>query len=278
MGTFVGFLLLLIGGGILFSQMNLPRGRRITLFPETREKWREVYPYLPYLRSLPPTWSIGVGIFGIVLLVYLFGILGVILSFLLFLFLPSRLLAYGRKKEIERFEAVLPNALDALTGALKSGLSFPQALRSVGERFPQPVGGVFQQATIQIQLGSPVGKALKEAGRNYPTQEWNLFVEAIDTLLKMGGNLTEITAKTSETIRKRQRIQERLKTLTAQGRFQAWILGALPIGMLLILKGLDPQLYTILTQTPIGWGILFIAFLLEGIAIFLIRKILTIEV
>ena len=57
--------------------------------------------------------------------------------------------------------------------------------------------------------------------------EW--VVSAIDINRDTGGNLSEILTTVSVTIRERQRMARHIRTLTAEGRFSARILTALPV-------------------------------------------------
>ena len=55
-----------------------------------------------------------------------------------------------------------------------------------------------------------------------------------------GGNLTEIFDTMAETIKERKRVLQKIKTMTAEGETQAYILSALPLVLGLIMYKLNP--------------------------------------
>lgn len=277
--TLAGLLLVLVGSALLAASMSRDGGeKRFLWLKRLLGDWKAIGEELGVTAALGTRGAAGAALGGALLFIVLFGGMGLLAAMAIFFFGPRFLRNYLKRRVLKRFEQLLPDALDTIASALRVGLSFPQAIQPLAQDFPEPIRSVFAEALRAVQVGTPVGEALKEAGRNYPTREWWIFVEAVSTLLRMGGNLAEITAKTADTLRRRQRIEERLRTLTAQGRLQAWIMGLLPLGMLFILKGLDPQLYSLLVGSFIGWVLLTLALLLEGVAIILIRRILALEV
>lgn len=276
--TWIGAILVLLGGALLGGALSfVPSGEGGVLRQKVGQ-WREVLHDLGILPRIGVRLTVLLAAILFFLLLSLFGSLGIAAFILGFFLGPKRLEHWAQRRRLARFEQYLPEALESIASALRVGLSFPQAIQPLALDFPEPIRSVFAEALRAIQVGTPVGVALKEAGRNYPTREWWLFVEAVATLLRMGGNLAEITAKAADTLRRRQKIEERLRTLTAQGRMQAWIMGLLPVGMIFILKGIDPHIYELLVGSILGWGLLLLAGCLEFVALFLIRRILALEV
>ena len=55
------------------------------------------------------------------------------------------------------------------------------------------------------------------------------MVASIEIARQTGGNLTEVFEKIAHTIRERMRIELRIRTLTAQGRLQGIVVGAMPL-------------------------------------------------
>jgi len=275
--SLLGIFLVILGGALLSVSIRLEGGR----FPWLRKKIEDLHTMaheLGLIRIFGTEGVVFLAFVAVFLLLFFFGFLGAVAILLFVLLGPRWVRNYLKGRRQRRFESLLPEALETIANSLKVGLSFAQAIQPLSKDFPEPIRSVFAEALRAIQVGTPIGEALKEAGREYPTREWWLFVEAVTTLLRMGGNLAEITAKAADTLRRRQRIEERLQTLTAQGRMQALVMGGLPVGMLFVLKGLDPPSYNLLTGTLRGWFLLAIAFLLEGVAILLIRRILALEV
>jgi tight adherence protein B len=115
-------------------------------------------------------------------------------------------------------------------------------------------------------------------GHHLPTQTTVLVVSAMRIANETGGGLAETLERTSNTIRSRLQMEGKIRALTAQGKLQAWVVGFLPIVLLLILQRMEPEAMALLWTTRIGWGALFALVFLEFMGIFVIRKIIAIDV
>ena len=82
----------------------------------------------------------------------------------------------------------------------------------------------------------------------------------------------------TDTIRERTDFQERLRTMTAQGKFEAIAMAAAPVAAFIILFTLDKELMMPLVQTTIGWCAIAAVVVLEVIGFVIINKIVTIDV
>jgi tight adherence protein B len=101
----------------------------------------------------------------------------------------------------------------------------------------------------------------------------------------VGGNLAEILDTIAETIRERVRIKGEIRTLTAQQRLSGYIVGFLPVGLLLILMVIAPKFINPMFQKPpdlfgipLGVFLLGIGGVMMGIGFIFIRRIVSIEV
>jgi tight adherence protein B len=79
-------------------------------------------------------------------------------------------------------------------------------------------------------------------------------------------------------IRNRVRLQQHVKARTAEGRLTGYVLVAFPIVMFVFLSFVNPKYAHTLTGTATGHKLLGIAFTLQVIGTYLIRKITTIKV
>src|SRR5215211_203330 len=84
--------------------------------------------------------------------------------------------------------------------------------------------------------------------------EW--LASAIDIHRETGGNLSEILTTVGNTIRERQRMLRQIQTFTAEGRFSAKVLTAMPFLLALWQWRVNPDNFQVLFQ---GWGLLLLA-------------------
>ena len=124
----------------------------------------------------------------------------------------------------------------------------------------------------------------RPCGRNWrfysrmPGEDLRLLVTSIKLTLQTGGSLAEVLERMVETIRARVEFQERLKNMTAQGRFEAIAMSLAPVLVYVLLRLIDPDLMIPLTSTLVGWCTIGIVTAWVLIGFFVINKIVTIEV
>ena len=73
-------------------------------------------------------------------------------------------------------------------------------------------------------------------------------------------------------------MEGKIEALTAQGKLQAWVVGALPVMLMLVLNTMEPEAMNMIWHTPIGWATLVVLAFLELMGVYLIRKITAIDV
>lgn len=193
-------------------------------------------------------------------------------------FLPLVYVNIRRKSIIHKIEEQLPDTLALISNTLKSGYSFLQAIDAAAKELPPPVSLEFQQILREINLGVNTEKALESFSKRVQSPDLELIILAVLIQRQIGGNLSEILDNISETIRSRIKIKGEIKILTAQGRISGLIISLLPVALGVILYFINPSYILTLFQNPIGLGMLVLAVLMQAIGIFLIRRIIRIEV
>ena len=178
----------------------------------------------------------------------------------------------------EKFNLQLPEALATMSNALRAGFSISQAFDSVVEQGEKPMSEEFAILQQQLKIGMSFEDALESLGQRVGSDDLMLVTTAILISRKTGGNVTEIFDKISETIRGRMKIERKVKTLTAQGRMQGMIVSALPVFLGLIMTLIKPNLMIPFLTSLTG----ILAILAMGVLIFvgwmMIRKIIKIDV
>jgi tight adherence protein B len=191
---------------------------------------------------------------------------------------PYGKLKFQRAQRMKAINAALPDTIDLLVRALQAGHSMSSAIEVIAAQSAQPLGSEFQRIAQQQKFGVPFRNTLIQLTERIPSKDIQFLVTAILVQKETGGDLTEILNRTVEVIRERIRIDGEIKTFTAQGRLTGWILGCLPIVMLVLLNFIDPGYTTILFQDPLGQKLLYGGAILMTIGAFTIRSIVNIEV
>ena len=120
--------------------------------------------------------------------------------------------------------------------------------------------------------------ALESLSQRVGSDDLMLVTTAILISRKTGGNVTEIFDKISETIRGRQKIERKVKTLTAQGRMQGIIVSAMPVFLGLVMTLIKPGLMIPYLTSPLGAMSVLVMCALIFVGWMMIRKIIKIDV
>lgn len=192
--------------------------------------------------------------------------------------IPPFFVGRARRRRLLRFDGQLPDLLLALAGALRAGSGVQSALRHVVVQFPAPLSQEFGLMLREQRMGVAFDEALLRLAQRVPTESTRLVVSALTIALHNGGNLAETLERISSTLRARLHLLGRIDALTSQGRMQAWVMAALPVFLGLALDQLEPEAKSQLWHTAVGWVLILVIVVLEMAGVFLIRRIVNIQV
>jgi tight adherence protein B len=192
--------------------------------------------------------------------------------------LPRMLYAWMRKKRLRAFEEQLPDALMMLSGGLRAGVGLSSAIQQLVAEAMPPISQEFTLLLREQRLGVTLEQSLTNLNRRVPTQTTTLVVSAMRIATETGGGLAETLERTSHTIRSRLQMEGKIGALTAQGKLQAWVVGMLPMLLMLVLNKMEPDAMNLLWHTRIGWATLVVIGLFEVLGIYVIRRIVAIDV
>jgi len=190
-------------------------------------------------------------------------------------------LFYYRWKQMQRkeqFEAKLLDFTMGLASGMRSGLGLPQALEATSKRIGDPMQEELQTVLREYRFGMELADALQRLNDRMPCEDLNLLVTTIKLTTRTGGSLVEVMDKMVEMIRGRREFQERLKNMTAQGKFEAIAMSCAPIAAFILLYIVDPSLMRPMVTTGMGWCGIGIVAVMISCGYFVIKKIVTIEV
>lgn len=191
---------------------------------------------------------------------------------------PRFIFRFLLRRRHDRIEKQLPDALLMVAGAVKAGLTLTSAVRQVGLDLPRPLGQEFSFMQHEQRLGLTLDEALENLSHRVPVQSVKLMVSAMRISSETGGGLAETLERTAHTLRSQQAVELKIRSLTAQGKLQAWVVGLLPLFLLYVLSQMEPAAMAMLWSSRVGWGTLAVVLLLEFFGVWLIRKIVAIDV
>lgn len=252
--------------------LNLPRARRLDRFiVQAGLDWTVSKLFLTCL-------ALGVaGCMLMTLLAHQSILLGAALGIALAA-LPLLYIRYRRSRRLTRIEQQLPEALDLVTRALRSGHAFSSGLQMIGDEMAEPIASEFRIVHDEINFGVSMQQALTNLSERIPITDLRYFVVAVLIQRDSGGNLTEVLGNLSRLIRERLKLLSKVKVLSSEGRLSAWILGLMPFALGAAMNLLNPDFMAPLWHDPIGVAIIKYMLILMVLGVLVIRKIIRIRV
>lgn len=171
----------------------------------------------------------------------------------------------------------MPGFLDILAGQVKAGQSLQEALSDTIALLPSEIRKEISWVYRLCRLGTPLSEAFLLWEKRMPCEEVALLVRPLRVALPAGGNIVELLNRTRDILRARNRMGEKLKSMTAQARLQATVLTLLPPAFAAVLSKVDPAFLPRALGTAQGKAILAAAAFLQLLGWLTIRKILSVK-
>lgn len=189
------------------------------------------------------------------------------------LFVPKLLLRLALEHRQVQFERQLPDALFALSSAIRSGSSFAVALQSIPQHALAPLSQEFAVVNDRIRLGVAPQDAIQELVIRLPGEALSMLAATVRVAIRTGGPMAQMLEQTGKTLLANQQIALKLSSLMAQGWMQAWVMGAMPPGLMLVLSSMDETFMPILLSTTEGHMVILMIVGLESLGLWWLRAI-----
>ncbi len=191
---------------------------------------------------------------------------------------PGQIARFLRARRLARFNLQLVDSLVSMSSALRAGFSILQAFEQIVKQGQNPIAQEMALFLQQVRVGVRFEDALRNMEARVGSEDLVLMNQSIEIARQTGGNLTEVFDKIAATIRERMRIQLRIRSLTAMGRLQGLVVGAMPLALLFFMTMIDPRMMTPFFQSKAGVGVLLVTAVLEILGFLAIRKVTNIRV
>ena len=216
---------------------------------DTAREFEDIFLFIPPKKLAEMGWALSAFIFIFVFIALgglrsmngaIFGAVMATLLGALSLKAPRILLSFLRARRLRKFNLQLVDTLVSMSNALKAGFSTTQTFESVARDGENPIAQEFDVFLQQTRVGVNFTDALHNLEERVGSDDLKLVCMSIETARQTGGNLTEIFEQISSTIRERMRIENRIRTLTSQGKLQGIVVGSMPVIIGVVLTIIDP--------------------------------------
>ena len=202
-------------------------------------------------------------------------------SFIVALALPFVIWAFILtliSKRRAAFTEQLSDCLTTVANALRAGYSFQQAVDIVAKEMEPPISEEFARVANDVAMGINLDEALEQMARRVESSDFDLVVTAVLIQREIGGNLAQVLDSISDTIIERIRMKREINALTAQGRLSAVVLLLLPFFVGAFMYVFNHDQFILLLEEPSGQIALGVSLIMEIFGIFIIKKIINIDI
>ena len=177
------------------------------------------------------------------------GFVGLLIVLILSAITPVAVLRVLVDRRTRLFGSQLPDVLKLTSSSLRAGFSLLQGLESVTKQVKEPSKGEFQRVLAEARLGRPLEDALEAAADRIQNRDFTESVVAVRIQQESGGNLAVLFDTLAETMVQRVRMRREVRTLTAEGRLSAYILGIMPPALAIFIYVVDRTYMMVLFHT-----------------------------
>lgn len=191
---------------------------------------------------------------------------------------PRILLRRRTTRRMEALESDLADAVAAIAAAMRSGRSLTQAIAHAAGEADVPLGPALLAVADRSELGVPFDISLDRLVEEVPSADVRLVSGVLRIHRRTGGALPGVLDQVAKTLRERRAAAREIRSLTAQARLSAVILGLLPIGFFLFLSATSRNDIEAAYHSTTGAAAIGVGLALQGGAYLWIRQLLRVEV
>ena len=180
-------------------------------------------------------------------------------------------------KRRNTFDQQLGDTLQLLAGGLRAGHSILRAIDAAATESQSPTSEEMRRVVTETSLGRDLLSSLNDTAERMRNEDFVWIAQAIQINREVGGNLAEVLDQVNETIRERSEIKGHIKALAAEGKFSAYILMAMPVGIVAMLMLANPGYMNVMFTRPLGWGMIAASIILMTIGGLWMRKIIDLK-
>lgn len=183
-----------------------------------------------------------------------------------------------RRREGRRADAALPEALDAVARALRSGVSMPVALAGAQPRRPALLARDWRVLAAEANDIGVIAAAERWGTRRSDSRAVRLAAAAVAVSASVGGPQAKAIDAVASTLRQRRALQAEVKALGSQARASAAVVALAPVAFAAIASGLEPTYLPFLLGTSTGLVMLVSGLVLQGCGLAWMARISRVEV
>jgi tight adherence protein B len=183
-----------------------------------------------------------------------------------------------REKRLRAMEAQLNGFALGLANALKATPSLGDAFRTMSDLTNQPLREEILHAVKAMRFGASLEQAFLLMASRIGSRNFDMVISSLLIGRNVGGDLPTILERTASSMREMTRLEDLVRSKTAEGRAQIWVLALFPLLLMFGLSSLMPGYFAVMTASFVGYALSAVAAVLWVSSILLARKIMAVEI
>jgi tight adherence protein B len=191
---------------------------------------------------------------------------------------PAVVIERMRRQRVELIDSQLDGFLLALANALKATPSLGDAFTSVQRLISPPLQQEVELAVKEMRVGSTLDQAVLFMAGRIGSRQVDSALSALLIGRQIGGNLPKILDTTASSLREMARLEGVVRTKTAEGKAQLWVLAVFPIVLMLAFNAVKDGYFDPLTQSLTGYVVVAFALVFWISSLVVARRILDVDI
>jgi len=187
--------------------------------------------------------------------------------------LTSAVLGARRRAHRRRLARGAAPAARALAAALGAGRPVRAAVGEAARGLPGPAGEALRRTAAALAAGEPTERALEDLRARAGSRAWDTLVAAVLLQRDAGGDLPALLRDLAASLEAAARAERDARAATAQARFTAWLVAALPAVAIALAELASPGFVAGLISNPLSAALAAAGLLLQGIALLAVRAL-----
>ena len=156
---------------------------------------------------------------------------------------------------------------------MSAGASLRTSVAVAARRLTGPLAEELDRTAWELEMGAGTEAALERLRSRAASQGVALIVAAMQVQRRSGGDLAKVLRGAATALEQDRRVIEEANTATAQARFTAMVVVALPLCGIGLGALASPGLPARMTASPVGVGLLLAALSLQVCGALIIRRL-----
>lgn len=166
----------------------------------------------------------------------------------------------------------------SLANAARSGLSLPTSFEEIQSETKYPLRNEVSRIVQEYRRGRSIVEAIRDTQARLQLDHFNIFTSVMLTCYDTGANYTIVLDKMSHALMENQRLERKLLSDTASGRYVVFLLSMFPSFFLIMFFMLSPEMVHLLIWTAYGQISIVVAMAINYISIRIAMRYLAIRI